>query len=638
MEARVTRDHRRLAAIVSLDVAGYSRLMGVDDSGTLAALKAHRREVIDPTIAEHNGRIVKTTGDGLLLEFPSVVDAVRCAVDVQRGMARRNEGTAPDRRLDFRIGINVGDIIIDGDDIFGDGVNVAARLEALADPGGICVSRVVRDQVLDKLTFTFEDLGARQVKNIARPVDVYRVDLGTLGQQARGPGRKRWQHFARMPRWRWSATAILALGVVGIGLWGLPQWFHSATPSGPLTGSLAVLPFTASAASPADEPLADAVTADLTSMLQRGMPWAPVVSPNLVLAYKGKTNDARLLGRELRTRYVVEGDVRTIGDQIVVRARLTNTASGTQLWSGDVGLDRARAAKDPGELVARLAVQVKSALIDAETRRVLAQPIANASAMDLTIRADALVQMDAVGSLTTLAETRKLYDAALRLDPNLPEALMGRALTVSGRLELDPRTDHDALVREYEELSARLVAAAGNTARAWNIRADALQRAWRWEAALEANARARSIDPTRTGSIGQRADIMNAMGRPDEALTLVDQGLSLQPPDAGATAYLIGSRCRAYVALGRHEDAIAACEKEASLADSWVPHAYLAAAYAQLGSDAKAKAEKAKLLALRPDFSVADFKAFRFSDVPAYLQQTETHLFAGLRKAGVKEN
>src|SRR6187399_3401815 len=180
----LARDQRRLAAIVSADVVGYSLLMGVDDSGTLAALKAHRRELIDPKIAEYGGRIVKTTGDGLLLEFPSVVDAVRCAVDVQRGMTARNQGISPDRRLDFRIGINVGDIIIDGDDIFGDGVNVAARLEALADPGGVCVSRVVRDQVLDKLSFTFEDLGAQQVKNIARPVDVFRVELGPMAQQA----------------------------------------------------------------------------------------------------------------------------------------------------------------------------------------------------------------------------------------------------------------------------------------------------------------------------------------------------------------------------------------------------------------------------------------------------------------------
>ena len=244
MEAGSTRDHRRLAAIVSLDVAGYSRLMGVDDSGTLAALKAHRRELIDPKIAEHNGRIVKTTGDGLLLEFPSVVDAVRCAVDVQRGMAARNQGISPDRRLDFRIGINVGDIIIDGDDIFGDGVNVAARLEALADPGGICVSRVVRDQVLDKLSFTFEDLGAQQVKNIARPVDVFRVELGLMAQQALGLGRERWSRLARTARWRWPAAGLLALGIVAMGFWGGSQLFHPEPASSPPAGSFVVLPFT----------------------------------------------------------------------------------------------------------------------------------------------------------------------------------------------------------------------------------------------------------------------------------------------------------------------------------------------------------------------------------------------------------
>ena len=211
----MARDHRRLAAIVSLDVAGYSRLMGVDESGTLAALKGHRRELVDPRIAEHDGRIVKATGDGLLLEFSSVVDAVRCAVDVQRGMAERNAGIAPDKRFDFRIGINVGDIIIDGDDIFGDGVNVAARLEVLADPGGICVSRAVRDQVLDKLSLAFEDLGAQQVKNIARPVEVYRVGLGRAETQtpaARAPaaGSQAYQAYQR-GRYLWSQRSEAGL-------------------------------------------------------------------------------------------------------------------------------------------------------------------------------------------------------------------------------------------------------------------------------------------------------------------------------------------------------------------------------------------------------------------------------------------
>ena len=190
------RDHRRLAAIVSTDVVGYSLLMGRDDSATLAALKAHQRELIDPKIAEYGGRIVKTTGDGLLLEFASVVDAVRCAVDVQRGMTERNADVPPEQRIEFRIGINVGDIIIDGDDIFGDGVNVAARLQTLAEPGGICVSKVVRDQVLDKLSFAFDDLGSQEVKNIVRPVEVYRVALESAPPMP--AAHRRWQHLTRV--------------------------------------------------------------------------------------------------------------------------------------------------------------------------------------------------------------------------------------------------------------------------------------------------------------------------------------------------------------------------------------------------------------------------------------------------------
>ena len=209
----MARDQRRLTAIVSTDVAGYSRLMGRDESGTLAALKAHLRELIDPKVAEYGGRTVKSMGDGLLLEFPSVVDAVRCAVDVQRGMRERNAGVAPETQIRLRIGINVGDIIIDGDDIFGDGVNVAARLQGLADPGGICVSRVVRDQVLDKLGFAFDDLGQKEVKNIARPVEVFRVAFDAAAGVAAAPSSPpRRSRIARAPRIALAAVLFALAG------------------------------------------------------------------------------------------------------------------------------------------------------------------------------------------------------------------------------------------------------------------------------------------------------------------------------------------------------------------------------------------------------------------------------------------
>jgi len=632
----LARDHRRLAAIVSLDVAEYSRLMGVDDSGTLAALKAHRRELIDPKIAEYDGRIVKTTGDGLLLEFPSVVDAVRCAVDVQRGMAERNSGIAPNQRLDFRIGINVGDIIIDGDDIFGDGVNVAARLEAVADPGGICVSRVVRDQVLDKLSFTFEDLGARQVKNIARPVDVFRVELGSGTPQAQRSSGRRFQGLKRGPPWRWPAAGILALGLAAVGMWLLPQLFRTAPLPSPPTGSFAVLPL-ATSANPADGQLAETLTVDLTSALKRSLPEWPVVAHTLAVTYMGRAVDPRQVGRELNVRYLVEGDVRTDGERTVVKARLIEASQATEVWSDEIGHESSGAGQDRRALIALLTAAVKNALIDAERRRVLAQPVGNLSASDLALRADA-IQQNNPASLTALAESRMLFDEALRRDPTLTEALMGQALTLGYLLDVDPHADHDRLVREYEEMSARVVAVAEREARAWNIRADALQRAWRWEAALEANAKAQQIDPTRINTIGQRAQIMVDMGRPREALALVDRALSLQPANALTASYLANSNCRANMALGHYDDAIAACERSASLGDSWSEHVYLVAAYSLQGNSAKAQVERTKLLTQRPGLSISELKALKTSDVPEYLQQIEAHLYAGLRKAGIPEN
>lgn len=252
-------------------------------------------------------------------------------------------------------------------------------------------------------------------------------------------------------------------------------------------------------------------------------------------------------------------------------------------------------------LVARLTNHVRSALHDADSRGVLAKPVSALNANELTIRADAIQVLDRQ-SLSVLTEARSLYDRALRLDPNLPAALMGKALAVGSTLELDPKTDHDFLLREYDKASARLVVVAERQARAWNIRADALQKQWRWEAALEANARAQKIDPTRANTLGQRADILISMGQPSDALELVDRAFLLQPADAGAAAYLSFNSCVANLTLERYDDAIGACEKAASLRGDWWSHAYLVAAYALRGNEAKAHAEKAKLLAQRPGF------------------------------------
>jgi adenylate cyclase len=259
------RVERRLTAILAADVAGYSRLMGADEEGTLAALKTLRREVADPKIKEHRGRIVNTTGDGLLSEFASVVDAVRCAVEVQREMAARNTGVQPERRIDFRIGINLGDIILDENDIFGDGVNIAARLEALAEPGGICVSRVVRDQVRDKLAISFEDMGEQQVKNITRPVRAYRALLAE----------------------RTDRPSTLSETAAAWTLYDRP--------------SIAVLPFNNVSGDPEQEYFVDGITEDIITALSKWR-WFVVIARNSAFAYKGKSVDLKEVGRDLGVR------------------------------------------------------------------------------------------------------------------------------------------------------------------------------------------------------------------------------------------------------------------------------------------------------------------------------------------------
>src|SRR5438270_1667757 len=331
-EARV---QRRLAAILAADVAGYSRLMGADEEGTLAALKELRRDFADPKIKEHRGRIVKTTGDGLLVEFASVVDAVRCAVEVQREMAARNAGVPEDRRVQFRIGINLGDIIKDGRDIYGDGVNVAARLEALAEPGGICVNRVVRDQVRDKLDFGFEDAGEQRVKNIARPLRVYHVRPGQVAGEAMS-----------------AAQPLLAL---------------------PDKPSLAVLPFTNMSGDPEQEFVSDGIAEDVISALSH-YPLLFVIARNSTFTYKGRAVDVKQVGRELGVRYVLEGGVRKAGNRIRVTAQLIEAETGNHVWANRYDRDLADIFAVQDEITHALTTALTPAIADAELRRAIRKP------------------------------------------------------------------------------------------------------------------------------------------------------------------------------------------------------------------------------------------------------------------------
>ena len=291
--------NRRLAAILAGDIAGYSRLMGVDEEATLRQLKAHRKELIDLKIVEHRGCIVKTTGDGMLVEFVSVVDAVRYAVDIQRGMAERNADVPVESRIEFRIGINVGDIISDDNDIYGDGVNVAARLEALAEPGGIMVSRNVHDQVRDKLSFGFEDIGEQTVKNIARPIGVFRVSL---------------------------VENAAPIAVKGAALAAKTAVSSADRPS------IAVLPFANMSGDPEQEYFADGISEDIITGLSK-LHWFFVIARNSSFTYKGKAVDVKRVARELGVRYVLEGSVRKGGNHVRITTQLIDAATGNHLWA-----------------------------------------------------------------------------------------------------------------------------------------------------------------------------------------------------------------------------------------------------------------------------------------------------------------
>jgi TolB-like protein/class 3 adenylate cyclase len=336
----------RLAAILAADVAGYSRLMGADEEGTLERLKALRRELLDPKIAEYHGRIVKTTGDGMLVEFASVVDAVRCAVAVQQAMPERNTGGEADKRIELRIGINLGDVIVEGDDIYGDGVNIAARIEALADAGGVFVSNTVHDQVRDRMPFLFEDLGEQQVKNISRPVRVYRV--------------------------RDAIAAVKAAIPPALPLPDKP--------------SIAVLPFANMSGDPEQEYFADGMVEEIITALSR-IRWLFVIARNSSFTYKGQAVDVKQVSRELGVRYVLEGSVRKAGGRVRINAQLIDALSGTNLWA-----DRFDGSlEDVFELQDRVAVSVagviEPALQAAEMRRSAARPTTDLGAYDLYLRA-----------------------------------------------------------------------------------------------------------------------------------------------------------------------------------------------------------------------------------------------------------
>ena len=551
------RVERRLSAILAGDVAGYSRLMGADEEGTLARLNAHRREFLAPKIAQHRGRIVKRTGDGVLVEFASAVDAARCAVDIQRGMIERNAAVPQDKRIELRIGINVGDIIIEDDDIFGDGVNVAARLEGIADPGGIRISDDAYRQVRDKLDVTFDDIGEQSLKNIARPVRVYRVEFG-------------------------RQTGIQSLAPT------------LALPDKP---SIAVLPLQNMSGDAEQDYFCDGMVEDIITGLSR-IRWLFVIARNSTFAYKGRAVDVKQVGRELGVRYVLEGSVRKAGDRVRITGQLIDTATGAHVWAEryDRKSDDIFALQD--EITLSVVGAIEPSLRLAEAERVKRKRSDSLDAYDLVLQAQSAVNSRMPEHMT---KALVLLDRALALDPTYALAHAYAAechhtLFLRGGLDEEERKAsirHAEAAIAYGQDDALALTFAG-----FCIGMDGHDRA----AAFAAFDAALAISPSLALAYIQGSVILAFNGEAERAIEWGERGLRLSPFDPWRSSAFISLalghfHCRQY-----KEAAVAGRKAVQSQPGFSICHLVLAASLAKLGQLDEAKTAAARVLELQPAF------------------------------------
>jgi adenylate cyclase len=560
------RVERRLAAILCADVVGYSRLMGADEEGTLAALKGHRRELIDPLIDQHRGRIFKTTGDGMLIEFTSVVEAVRYAVVVQRGMEDRNANLPESERIRLRIGINLGDVMVDEGDMFGDGVNVAARIEALAAPGEICVSYSVREQISEKLPVRFTDLGEHGVKNIARPVRVYRVEKGAEPH----------------------ASTAEAQTQDTLGLADRP--------------SLAVMPFANMSGDPEQEYFVDGIVEDIITGLSR-LKWLHVVARNSTFAYKGRAVDLKQVGRELGVRYVLEGSLRKASNRVRVTAQLIAAASGTHVWAEryDRALDDIFELQD--EITLSVIGAIEPSLLYAEIERAKRKRPDSLDAYDLYLRAlphlRVLMPAGADKALTPLRQ-------ALALQPDYPAAHAAAALgheiryMRGGLQEADKEAalEHARAAIEAGADDAQTLATAG-----FAIGLVAHD----YDTAMNAIDRALQINATSAQALLLGATILGHAGRAEQAIEYAERALRFSPLDPWI-AHAYTALGIAHCSAGNWEAVVSACGKaiEANPRFS-LPQVLQAAALYFLGRGEEARAVARRVPELEPGFTVSGF-------------------------------
>ena len=628
------RVERKLVSVVVADVVGFSRLMELDEEGTHARLSVLQRDLLKPKISEHRGRIIKNTGDGVLLEFASVVDAVRCAVEIQREMIDRNVDFPEDRRIVFRFGINLGDVIVEPGDIHGDGVNVAARLEGLAEPGGVSISGTAHDQVRDRLPYVFTEKGEQTVKNIARPVRVYSLGANAIAAlPASPPSADNHQSSGRHLNRGWLAAAgMAAVLVVAAGLWlGFkPAKEPSLLGSAPRL-SMVVLPFTNLSGDPAKDYLADVITEELTTALSR-IKGAFVIARSTAFTYKGKPIDVKQIGKDLGVRYALEGSAQPSDSKVRVTAQLIDAETGAHLWADQFDADRSNLLEMQDEIVTRLSRALSFQFLAVDVARADRKPPGNLDAQDLALRC--------VGDLYRGQWASSFCDRALQIDPSNVLALSLVSWFIILPVVLAQSDDPIAATRRADELASRALAIDPNYDRARISKAWVLMAQNRQEEAIVEAERSLALNPSNVEAYLTLGIANNFLCRPERVFEAIDKAIRLSPRDPVLGGFY-EVKGEAYFVMGQDANTIEWIQRSATL-QSLDPYAWLmlASAFALSGQQAKAgeaiKSYLADSRAKSRTISQFQTQQLAMANNPRWLAYNE-RFAGGLRLAGMPE-
>ena len=622
---------RKIAAILVADVVGYSRLAGVDEDRTLARLRALRSDLIDPTIAVHHGRVVKRTGDGSLIEFRSVVDAVRCAIEVQNGLIERNAGLPPERRIEFRVGVHLGDVVEESDgDLMGDGVNIAARLESICKPGSICLSEDAYRQVNGRLDMAVTDLGPTKLKNIEKPIRAYSLEVGK-------PALAKPASQVALPR-RWLAL-LLVTGVAALIAIAAGGWHFLGAGRAPLAEaaqlSIVVLPFSNLSGDASQDYLGDVLTEELTTSLSQ-LPGSFVISRTTAVSYRGKAMDVKQIGKELGVRYVLEGSAQKSGTRVRVDAQLIDAATGAHLWADQFDADQADLLAMQDQIVTHLARAIQVELTTAEASRIARAHPEYPDAEELALQCEAAYLHGGPIS-KEMAQASGLCEQALRIDKDNVRALVVLAIRRLALLynwqSINPQADRLAA----DDLISRALAIDSNNYFAHYARSQFLAPQRPDEAIVEAE-RALALNPSFLPAYISLWVADWTAGRTEKADQYLDEALRLGPHDSLANVFL-GEKGDGLFNQSRYEAATEFFKRAIAVAPQAVnPNFKLAASLALSGHDAEAREVLGRYLALPLDIprTIAQFKARQPYDAPN-LRSYYDRVYEGLRKAGLPE-